>query len=168
LSRPPPDPNSLTPVSALVFRETCAHFATGVAVATACASDGSPHGLTISTFTPVSLDPPLVLFCLDFTSSTHATFRTSPVFAINILTEQQKQFSVGFAALPEGRFDDLAWYPGETGAPLLPDSLAWLECWVVNRMEAGDHTILVGQVVTAGSRSGTPLVHFYRDYHVLA
>jgi len=154
----------LAPVSADVFRETCAHFATGVTVATACNGDGSPHGLTVSTFTPVSLDPPLVLICVDFAPAIHETFRWSPVFGINILAEDQKWLSIHFARLPEGGFDQVAWSAGASGVPLLAGVLGWMECAVVNRMDAGDHTIVIGEVVAAGSREGKPLLYFDRAY----
>ena len=165
MSRPP---NPLAPVSSASFRETCSHFATGVTVATVCDSEGSPHGLTVTSFVPVSLNPPLISICVDIGSSTHATFLSSPFFAVNILAENQRDLSVGFAAFPEGRFDGVEWDHGETGAPLLQGVLAWLECRVMNRVRAGDHTILVGEVVQAKAGSGKPLLHFRRGYHALA
>ncbi len=167
MSSPPLVIGPLAPVPADVFRETCAHFATGVSVATTCASDGSPHGLTVSSFTPVSLNPPLVLICVDFASSTHETFSLSPVFSINILAEEQKSLSVHFAQSPEGGFDQVAWSAGATGAPVLAGVLASIECAVVNRLDAGDHTIVIGEVIAAGSRDGKPLVYFERDYRRL-
>lgn len=167
MSRSRPDPNTLTPVPAGAFREACSHFATGVAVATVCASDGSPHGLTISSFVSVSLEPPLILICVDAASSVHTTFCASPVFAINVLSEEQRQLSIDFAAVPEGRFERVAWHSEETGAPVIAEVLAWFECRVVNRIEAGDHSILIGEVVGTGSRSGRPLLHFDRNYREL-
>jgi len=137
-------------------------------VATVCDGAGSPHGLTVTSFVPVSLNPPLISICVDIGSSTHATFLSSPFFAVNILAEDQRHLSVGFAALPEGRFDGVQWDQGQTGAPLLHGVLAWLECRVVNRVGAGDHTMLVGEVVQAEAGGSKPLLHFRRSYHALA
>jgi flavin reductase (DIM6/NTAB) family NADH-FMN oxidoreductase RutF len=165
LSRPP---NPLASVSPDAFRETCSHFATGVTVATVCDTAGFPHGLTVTSFAPVSLNPPLVLICVDLSSSTHATFLASPFFAVNVLADDQRSLSIDFAALPEGRFDRVDWRHGQTGAPLLQGVLASFECQVVNRLGAGDHTVLIGEVVHANPGNGRPLLYFGRDYHYLA
>jgi flavin reductase (DIM6/NTAB) family NADH-FMN oxidoreductase RutF len=110
----------------------------------------------------------LILICVDQASSTHSVFLSSSFFAVNILAEDQRQLSVDFAVLPEGRFDHVDWHPGETGSPLLNGILAGMECQVVNRVSAGDHTILIGEVVQANAGSGKPLLYFSRNYHSLA
>src|SRR5258706_12665091 len=112
-------PQPLTGIEADRYRQTCAQFATGVAVATVRASDEMPHGLTISSFTAVSISPPLVLICIDLASQALEHFRRGPYFAVNVLSDSQREISVTFAEKPEGRFDGIAWKPGETGAPLL-------------------------------------------------
>jgi flavin reductase (DIM6/NTAB) family NADH-FMN oxidoreductase RutF len=158
----------LPSVSPDAFRDTCSLFATGVTVATVCDNTGSPHGLTVTSFAAVSLHPPLILICVDLSSSTHATFLSSPFFAVNVLAEDQRSLSVDFAALPEGRFDRVNWRQGPTGAPLLQGVLASLECQVVNRIRAGDHTVLIGEVLHANPCNGRPLLYFSRAYHCLA
>jgi len=130
-------------------------------------ADGTPHGLTISSFTPVSLDPPLILIAIDHAVAALPHLRAGNYFAINILDEDQSDLSVRFAEQPEGRFDGIAWQPGTTGAPLLTGVLATLECRRWNTVEAGDHMVLFGEVVRASFREGKPLIYFLRDYRGL-
>jgi flavin reductase (DIM6/NTAB) family NADH-FMN oxidoreductase RutF len=137
-------------------------------VATVRAADGAPHGLTISSFTSVSISPPLILICIDFASQAVDHFRRGPYFAVNILTDSQRDLSVTFAEKPEGRFDGVAWQPGETGAPLLKGALAALECRVERVLDAGDHAVVFGEVVRVECREGRPLLYFNREYRVLA
>ena len=146
------------------FRDACARFTSGVVIATVCDQAGSPHGLTISSFTPVSLRPPLILICVDYASYDLEHFRSNSHFAINVLTALQRDLSVRFSGLREGRFDGLDWYSGSTGAPLLSGALAVLECRVKEIIEAGDHAILIGNVVRAQAHEGQPLVYFNRNY----
>ena len=150
-----------------IFRETCAHFASGVAVVTVMAPDGAQHGLTVSSFTPVSLQPPLILVCIDHECTILNHFRTAPSFTVNILNAAQREYSVIFSEKPEGRFDGIAWYPGENGAPLLPDALGVFECRIAQVVEAGDHSVLIGEVLRSISRAGEPLVYFNRAYRTL-
>ena len=136
-------------------------------MATVSAADGTPHGLTVSTFTPVSLKPPLILIAVDYAVAALPHLRAGNYFAINTLDENQRDLSVRFAEQPEGRFDGIAWQPGTTGAPLLTGVLATVECRRWNTVEAGDHLVLFGEVVRASFRDGKPLIHFLRDYHRL-
>ena len=161
----PPQP--LTGIDADRYRQTCSQFATGVAVATVRAADGKPHGLTISSFTAVSISPPLILICIDFASQTLEHFRRGPYFAVNVLADSQRDLSVTFAEKPEGRFDGVAWDRGVTGAPLLEGALAWLECRVERTLDAGDHAVLFGEVVRSECRAGQPLLYFNRAYREL-
>jgi flavin reductase (DIM6/NTAB) family NADH-FMN oxidoreductase RutF len=131
------------------------------------AADGTPHGLTVSSFTPISLDPPLILIAIDHAVLALPHLRAGNYFAINILDENQRDLSIRFAEQPEGRFDGIPWRPGLTGAPLLTGVLATLECRQWNTVEAGDHMVLFGEVVQASYREGKPLIHFLRDYHRL-
>lgn len=150
-----------------LFRNACAQFATGVAVATVAASDGSPHGLTVSSFTSVSIEPPLVLICVAYSSTILTHFRESPFFAINVLSDQQREVSVNFATKTESRFEAIEWFRGTGGAPLLENCLARFQCRVNNIFEAGDHAILVGAVLGVEAFPGEPLVYFNRSYRVL-
>ena len=149
------------------FRDACARFTSGVAIATVRDQVGLPHGLTVSSFTPVSLRPPLILICVDYASLDLEHFRSNSHFAINVLTASQRDLSVRFSALREGRFDGLDWYSGSTGAPLLSGVLAVLECRVKEFVEAGDHAILIGAVVRAQSWEGQPLAYFNRNYRAI-
>ena len=150
------------------FRSACGRFATGVAVATVLDVDGVPHGLTVSSFTSVSLEPPLVLICLGHAVTMIDAFRASKYFGINVLKQEQQDLSERFARKGFDRFDGLAWERGETGAPLIPGSLAAMECAVERRVAAGDHDILVGRLVRAAVEAGNPLIHFASEYRTLA
>jgi len=153
--------------SAEAFREACARFATGVAVATVLAPDGTPHGLTVSSFTAVSLQPPLILVCIDYACAFLAHFRASTHFGVNVLSEAQRELSVVFAKKPEGRFEGVEWYSTESGVPLLRNCLTNLECRVSSIIEAGDHAIFLAEVVETESREGRPLLYYNRDYRLL-
>lgn len=159
--------NRIPPVDRESFRRACAKFATGIAVAAVIGKDGVPRGLTANSFTSVSLSPPLVLVCVDVSSGVLPHFRASSFFAINILNEHQRHLSTRFARKGHDRFTGVEWMPGETGAPLLPYALGSLECSLTQTVEAGDHVIFIGKVVSAGWREGRPLVYFNSAYHRL-
>jgi flavin reductase (DIM6/NTAB) family NADH-FMN oxidoreductase RutF len=151
------------------FREACARYATGITVATVTDSDGRPHGLTANSFSSVSAVPPMVLVCVDHRATAHPQFLAAPGFAINILSDQQRDVSVRFAGPADERFEGLDWHPGpHIGAPLLPGTLAWLECKTTHRIEAGDHTVFIGEVLAADALADArPLVYFLREYREL-
>lgn len=149
------------------FLRACAQFSTGVAIATVLDSAGAPHGMTVNSFTSVSLEPPLVLVCIDHKAGIRVHFLSCEFFAINILRESQQALSTRFARPGEDRFGSLEWYPGSTGAPLIPDALATLECTVFERLESGDHTIVIGEVVSAVRHEGSPLIYFSSSYRGL-
>lgn len=149
------------------FLRACAQFATGVAIVSVLDSSGQPQGMTANSFTSVSLQPPLVLVCIDHKARLMEHVETSDAFAINILRESQQELSTHFARPAEDRFVATEWYPGETGMPLIPGALATLECRIVQRIPAGDHTILLGEVVSAIRHEGRPLVYFSSSYQQL-
>jgi flavin reductase (DIM6/NTAB) family NADH-FMN oxidoreductase RutF len=111
--------------------------------------------------------PPLVLVCIDHKARILDHFRKSEFFAINILRENQQALSVRFARPGEDRFGAVEWFPGETGAPLIPNALATLECAVFQRLDSGDHTVLIGEVVGAIRHEGRPLLYFSSSYQSL-
>src|ERR1051325_1519420 len=123
------------------FRRACGRFATGVTVATVLDENGIPHGLTVSSFTSVSLDPPLVLICLGHAVTMIDAFRRASHFGINVLAASQLELSERFARKGFDRFDGLRWEAGSTGVPLLPGALAAIECIVEQRVRSGDHDI---------------------------
>ena len=150
------------------FRRACSRFATGVAIATVRAEDGTPHGLTVNSFASVSMEPPLILICIDLRCNFLQYFRRSSHFAVNVLAEAQRHLADAFAVKPKDRFDGVEWYEGETGSALLHGAIAALECGVQRIIAAGDHEILLGQVVSARVEEGQPLLYFRSDYREIA
>lgn len=157
------------------FRRVMGRLATGVTIVTTRADD-DVHGTTMSAVCSLSLQPQLVLVCVDHESDIHALIRESGIFAINILHEGQAGLAVELShkGTPEQqaahRLENLAHRGGETGAPLLEDCLAHVECRVENTIEAGDHTIYVGSVVAAGvnPHADRPLLHYEGQYGSLS
>jgi flavin reductase (DIM6/NTAB) family NADH-FMN oxidoreductase RutF len=154
-------------VSSEEFRAACARFATGVTVATVLDAEGQPHGLTVSSFVSVSLEPPLISICLGHAVSLIDTFRAASFFGINILSEDQQILSERFARKGLDRFEGVNWTLGAHGVPLLDGVLAAIECHVDQRIPAGDHDILLGRMVSTRVRDGSPLLHFSRAYRKL-
>jgi flavin reductase (DIM6/NTAB) family NADH-FMN oxidoreductase RutF len=150
------------------FLRACAQFATGVAITTVVDASGAPHGMTVNSFTSVSLTPPLVLVCIDHRAGIRNLLLKTEFFAINVLRENQQELSMHFARPGEDRFGAVEWFPGETGMPLIPGTLATIECAVFERIESGDHTIMIGEVVSAIRHEGRPLLYFSSSYQNLA
>lgn len=149
------------------FRRACGRFATGVAIATVLDAQGAPHGLTVSSFTSVSLEPPLVLICLGHAVTVIQSFRAAKHFGINVLAASQREVSDRFARKGEDRFNGTPWIAGATGVPLLPGALAAIECAVERIVAAGDHDVLIGRMVRAQVAEGAPLVYFASRYREL-
>jgi flavin reductase (DIM6/NTAB) family NADH-FMN oxidoreductase RutF len=145
-----------------LFRRACAQFATGIVIATAF--DGRPCGLTINSFTSVSLRPPLILFLIDHEANIIELFRRRANFAINILSAGQQELASSFAYGTGDRFEGVAWRPGLQSVPLIEGALATLECRVVRITPAGDHDIFLGEVLAANVAEGEPLVYFAGRY----
>ena len=146
------------------FRRACGRFATGITIASVVDAKGVPHGLTVSSFTSVSLDPPLILICLGHAVSAIHHFRAASHFGINILAEGQRALSAHFARKGHDRFEGVAWQAGPTGVPLLAGVLAAIECSVYRIVPMGDHDILVGEVVHTQVHEGEPLLHLGGKY----
>ena len=144
-------------------------WTTGVTVVTARAGDRI-HGMTVSAFTEVSLDPPLVLVCADKTTNTHPVIAESGVFAVNVLARDQESLSQRFASKKDEdrRFDGLEFETAATGAPILAGTLAALDCRVVNAHDAGDHVIYVGRVEALRRSEGEPLLYYGGAYRSFA
>jgi flavin reductase (DIM6/NTAB) family NADH-FMN oxidoreductase RutF len=149
------------------FCLACGKYSTGVAIATVRDVQGEPHGMTVNSFTSVSLSPPLVLFCVDHGARILPHFRQCEYFGINVLNEFQTDISDHFASSRRDRFNGIDWRPGETGVPLLRRGLAFLECALRNRIPAGDHDILIGEVIEARVEEGRPLLYFGSQYRKL-
>jgi len=151
------------------FRATMARFASGVTVVTTTL-DQTYFGLTVSAFCSVSLTPPLVLVSLDFTSQTFPIIRQSGVFAVNVLAQDQEALALRFASkdLQRKTFADIPLRAGETGAPLFEESLACIECRLVAMYPAGDHALMLGEVVhldaSADRVSKAPLLYYRSSF----
>ena len=158
----------MAPVTSDEFRRACGRFATGVTIATIFDSQGLPHGLTVSSFTSVSLDPPLILICLGHKVTVIETFRKARAFGINILSAAQQPLSDRFARKGHDRFDGVAWERGESGVPLIPGALAHIECTMHERFTSGDHDIFVGLMVRERVAEGDPLIYYASRYRGLA
>ena len=151
------------------FRRLMTALAGAVSVVTTRDSGGDPLGLTASAVCLVSWKPPLLLVCVDQQADCHQALAERPTFGVNVLSADQVAMSQRFAQKDCDKFAGLAWEPGRTGVPLLPDALARLECRIVARHPAGDHTILLGEAVEWQLRDGqaSPLLYYRRRYHRL-
>lgn len=153
------------------FRDVVGRFATGVAVV-GLTVDGEPHAMTANAFASLSLEPFLVLVCVDRASVTHGLLARTDTFAVSILGRHQEELSVRFADRERRRgpaqFAGVAWHLGTTGAPLIDDAIAWVECEVWATYPGGDHDIVVGRVVAAAAGEDRgPLVYFRSSYRRL-
>ena len=151
------------------LRDALGCFATGVTVVTCLDAVGDPVGLTANSFTSVSLDPPLLLVCVAKVAASLDALSAAPHFAVNVLQTGQQPASIRFSTPEEDRFGITPWSTGETGAPLLMESLAVFECERSAVHDGGDHAILVGHVIRASFDANLdPLLFFrgrYRRLH---
>jgi len=148
------------------FRKALGCFASGVTVVTTLSPEtGAPIGVTVSAFSSLSLQPPLVLFCLGKQTSTLPAFKTHGHFAINILSEHQRDLSIRFASRAEDKWKGVDWAAWESGVPILGHCLTNLECRLVEALDGGDHVIFVGQVERMKhDEGGSPLIYFRGSY----
>jgi flavin reductase (DIM6/NTAB) family NADH-FMN oxidoreductase RutF len=157
-------------IDAQAFKEVMAHWATGVTVVTTL-SAGLPVGITVSSFSSVSLQPPQILICVNKRLQSNEAIQNYGFFAINILGSEQQEWGAIFAGMrPEltDRFAGIAWERAESGAPILPGVLGWFDCRVQHTYDGGDHTIFVGEVLASGARSeGSPLLYYNRNWRQL-
>ena len=151
-------------IGAEEFRHVLSHFASGVTVVTTWDKDARPTGLTVSAFASVSLQPPLVLICVDHQAQCYPALRASDRFAVNVLAAEHETVSRRFATSEPEKFGTVEYRPGPLGLPLLPEALAHLECRTVHAYPGGDHTIFIGQVESAQARAGEPLLYFRGTY----
>jgi flavin reductase (DIM6/NTAB) family NADH-FMN oxidoreductase RutF len=158
------------PVTAEDFRTALCHFASGVTVVTLRAGE-VVHGLTVSAFASVSVAPPLIVVAIDHRHFAYELLgREGAVFAVNILHQDQRELSDRFAWLKdEDRFAQGRWTTAVTGAPVLADAAAWLDCTIYGRLPTGTHTLFVGEVKASGVPipDRPPLVYWSRGYRTL-
>lgn len=143
-----------------LFKRVLGSFATGVTIVTTTDSAGQRRGLTANAFMSVSLEPPLVLFGLDRSSSSYKAFQESEFFAVNILRAEQRALAEHFARSGEDKFQEGDWEQGVTGVPVLGDALARLECRKWQVYDGGDHILVVGQVEDLKVDGGRPLLYY--------
>jgi flavin reductase (DIM6/NTAB) family NADH-FMN oxidoreductase RutF len=152
------------------FKNALSHWATGVTVVTT--RSGERHiGITASSLTSLSLEPPQILVCVARKLHTHAAILASGVFAVNILSVEQIKWGMRFAGMiPEDgdRFADIEFDTATTGCAILPGVLGWLDCTLRHAYDGDDHTIFVGEVVAAGFQEGAPLLYFNRHWRQLS
>lgn len=156
-------------VSARSFKQAMSQFASGVTIVTMRA-DGRCHGLTVSAFTSVSAEPPLVLVCVSKQQRSHAALCVAGAFAVNILSSDQLALGGRFAQAPaEERFAGLDCFTATTGAPILRGNLAWLDCRLHQAVDSGDHSIFIGEAlaVDIAESDAQPLVYFNRGWRRL-
>jgi len=157
-----------TVIGADEFRRVLGHFATGITVVATRDGEGRPTGLTVSAFSSVSLDPPLVLVCVDQKAQSYPALVQQGRFSVNVLREDQEDVSRRFATTRLDKFDGLPHHLSSLGLPLLDHALAQLECVTVSTHVEGDHTVLVGRVEQVHAGSGEPLVYYRARYRRLA
>jgi flavin reductase (DIM6/NTAB) family NADH-FMN oxidoreductase RutF len=153
-----------------LFRGTLSNWASGVTVVTSRAGD-DVRGMTASAFCSLSLDPPLVLVCIDKSAIMHDFVVKSNNFAINVLAREQEDVSRACASRrveESRRLEGIPYHEEATGSPVLDHAIAYLDCRVENAFEGGDHTIFVGRVEAAGARDGEPLLYFRSAYRSIA
>lgn len=142
------------------LRDALGRFATGVAVVTTCDEDAAPVGLAVNSFASVSLDPPEVLWSISSSAPSRDAFARHRAFAVNVMSEQDKDRILQFSRPSENKFQGVAWRLGWQGVPVLENAIATLECDVKQMIPCGDHEIIVGSVRAIDSCDGNPLVFF--------
>ena len=149
-----------------LFRQVLGHFGSGVTVVTT-AHAGRLVGLTVSSFSSLSLRPPLVLVCIDNAAGSHAAISAAGKFAVNILAEGQEYLSRRFASTEAEKFTAGTFELSPRGLPLISGALAQIECTLHSTLPGGDHTIFVGEVQAAQCHDGRPLLYYRSGYHTL-
>lgn len=141
------------------LRDALGQFATGVTVVTTLDAQGQPAGMTVSSFSSVSLAPPLVLWNLGRASSLRPVFERCQHYAIHVLAQDQLDLALRFSSRMANRFENVAWQPNAQGVPLLEGAAAVFECALRNRYDGGDHLIMVGQVLQCRHQRVAPLLY---------
>ena len=150
------------------LRNAMGLFATGITIITTKDATGKPFGLTANAFSSLSLDPPMLLICVDKGVDCYDCFEESKVFAVNFLSLAQEELSTRFATKGIEKFAGLSYSLGELGVALLEGALAHFECTVAHAYEGGDHTIYVGEIQRLVTAPGDPLLFYQGKYRSLA
>ncbi len=155
------------PVTPDEFRSALSRFASGITVVTSRAAAGDLHGITVSAFCSVSLQPPLILVCIEKTTGSHAAIKETDFLVVNFLAAGEDEMSERFSLPFADKFEGVDYREGIGGVPVLNNALVTLECRVKNGYDGGDHTIFVGEVEKVSIRDGNPLVYFHGNYRDL-
>lgn len=157
---------SFPEIEAAAYRNVMGRFPTGVTIITAIdPDDGSPVGLAASSFTSVSMDPPLVLFCAGNFSSSWPRIRRAGHYCVNILAADDEWISRQFSSKVPDKFANVSWRTDASGAPVLDDAHSWIDCSIHDEIVAGDHIIVVGRVLALGAaEEGGPLAYYRGGY----
>ena len=146
------------------LRQALGSFPTGVTVVSCLDKDNNPLGFTANSFTSVSLDPQLISICIDKESFNIDTFSITEHFAVSILSESQQSISTTFATPNEERFKNIDWRSEDTGSPIISNAVAWFDCKTEQVVDAGDHLILIGKIISFDSSPKTPLMYLRGNY----
>lgn len=151
------------------FKSALKLWASGVTVVTSKTEQHGLKGMTATSFSSVSLEPPLILVCINQSADTGEVMLEGKHFAVNILNADQQEVSNQFAggSSQEERFANVAWHEGVLGSPILDDALASIECRVVQQVSAGSHWIVIGEVEKVACRDGDPLLYYNSGYRTL-
>ncbi len=149
------------------FRDVLGHFATGVAVVTTCHEGSAPIGMAVNSFASVSLDPPEILWSVSSSAPSRDAFALHGAFAVNIMSEHDKDRIMQFARPSDDKFRGIEWQPGWRGVPVLSHAIATLECETKQMIPCGDHEIVVGSVRAIERRDGDPLLFFRGQFSTL-
>lgn len=147
------------------FKRILGHWVTGVSVVTSRPAGEPPCGLTANAFCSLSLEPPLVLVCVEKAADTHDCIARAQAFCVNVLSSDDERIARIFAEGPHGtKFDGIAHHPEQTGAPVLDAALAWVDCELRAAHDGGDHTIYVGRVMAGDAHEGAPILYYRGGY----
>ena len=164
MRQPTSTPSLGQPIDTRDLRRALGTFLSGVTVVTCVDGLGRPRGFTANSFTSVSLDPPMVLVCIAKSAQSIDAFLGADGFSVNILGDHQKSVSQLFASKSAEKFQSVGWLSGSTGAPRLRENIAWFDCQTRQRVEAGDHVVLIGTVVDFSASGGQPLGYCQGNY----
>lgn len=143
-----------------LYRKTLGMFATGVTVVTSIDNNKNPVGMTVNSFTSVSLEPSLVLWSIDKSQPSYDIFVNSGGYAVNVLSDKQLDLCNHFSSPKENKFENIDWEISKNGFPLIKNTLAWFDCITWKNYAGGDHEILVGQVTSFNAIEEKPLTYW--------
>ena len=152
-------------MNAADFKAAMRHYPTGVTVATSL-KDSEPRGITLNAFSSVSVEPPLLLICVNREARTYLYISTSRIFCVNVLAVDQRDLAERFSGkIRDRQFDDIPYNTDTTGAPVLTGAIAHFDCEVEAEHHVGSHSLFIGRVRSCASREGSPLGYFDGSFH---